>query len=64
MMNDELPELAPTAMGLVSLIHRSSFIIHHFPPRLSGARTIHYNTARTKLELPRQRRCPFLKPQG
>src|SRR5581483_7674554 len=29
MMNDELPELAPIAMGLVSLIHPSSFLIHH-----------------------------------
>jgi hypothetical protein len=29
MMNDELPELAPIAMGLVSqfIIHHSSFII-------------------------------------
>src|SRR4051794_30563651 len=30
MRNDELPEFASTAMGLVSLIHHSSFIIHHF----------------------------------
>ena len=26
-MNDELPELAPIALGLVSSIHHSSFII-------------------------------------
>jgi hypothetical protein len=36
MMNDELWEgrlkpTAPTAMGLVSSIHHSSFIVHHFP---------------------------------
>src|SRR3954453_7608786 len=31
MMNDERPEPAPIAMARVSLIHHSSFIIHHFP---------------------------------
>jgi len=30
MMNDELSKLTPIVAGLVSLIHRSSFTIHHF----------------------------------
>jgi hypothetical protein len=30
MMNDELPELAPIVVPLVSLIHHSSFLIHRF----------------------------------
>jgi hypothetical protein len=30
-MNDELAALVPTAMGLVTSIHHSSFRIHHFP---------------------------------
>jgi hypothetical protein len=30
MMNDELPEHTPIGVGLISLIHHSSFILHRF----------------------------------